>query len=190
MKQNEKIFNLNDFLINYRPHYVKIQNDFGDAFISFFSVFLVSFLFAFSASITIDSYNLDLFMLFSNFEYIKEQGFIVFFISFFHVFCFLFIVIGYVFSLYYIVKNFFKLSNGVFNFKTFSIKKMEKLSIKDFRNKIKLFDTNDLLLLISSENFKKDFSKEDKKILIDTIREMKIEKATKEKKETVFIENY
>ena len=66
---------------------------------------------------------------------------------------------------------------------------MENLSINDFKNKIKLFDTEDLLLLISSEKFKNGFSKEDKKIVIETIREMKTEKVTKEKKETVFIEN-
>ncbi len=189
MKQNDKIFNISDFLINYRPHYVKVQSEMSDAFFSLFSIFLVSFLFALSVALTVDSYNLNISMIFSNFEYIKEQGALVFLISFMHACCFLFIVFGCVFSLYSFVSSFFKLSDGFFNFKTFSIKKMEKLSINDFKNKIKLFDTDDLHLLISSESFKKEFSKEDKKIVIDTIREMKIEKVTEEKKETIFIEN-
>lgn len=190
MEQSDKIFNLSDFLVNSRPHYRKIQDEIGDAFISFFSIFLLSSLCAFSAALLIDSNNLDVFMIFSNVEYIKEQGVFVFLISLFHGFCFLFIVLGYVFSLYSFIISFFKLINGLLNFKTFSVAKMEHSSIKDFKNKIKLFNTEDLLLLISSKEFKKNFSKEDKEIVIETIREMKIEKVTKNKKETIFIENY
>jgi hypothetical protein len=47
-----------------------------------------------------------------------------------------------------------------------------------------------LVLLISSKEFKKGFSKEDKEIVIETVREMKIDKVTKEEKETILIENY
>ena len=68
MEQNDRLLNLSDFLINYRPHYVKVQNEINEAFFTFFSVFLVSFLFAFSAALTVDAYNLDISMIFSNFE--------------------------------------------------------------------------------------------------------------------------
>ena len=187
-KQNKRILNIQNILVNDNFDYHKVTQNLNNSFVCIVSGLMIFILLYASASLTVGFFEIDIQQLFSSFDYIKEQGLSLFFIYIIHFLCFIYFFFNTLFCLFSFFNNLLKLFKIFIRFKTISYDKIIKIKNKDYEDKIKLFDIEDLSILISTKEFKNDFYKEQQTIIIDTIKKMKKEKLTNSKK--VFIENY